>query len=263
MRARAHSGLRLLRWCGVGALGLVFSVGIPTNIAHAQFGAMVPDQRPIPIEAFYEVLRDYGTWLDTDRYGTVFCPHPDVIGVDFQPYARGHWTMSSEGWTFVSPHKISWATDHYGRWVEVALTNCTWAWLPGSDWSPAWVEFRVSDRVVAWRPKPYGGPPVHMQLPYGVRLPQVSLPPSTFSTDGRDAGFVAVPDNDFTSRRLENVNGLFYEALFHGREDLLHRAMHGPNRRLLGVICMHHNSNVAAFDIKLRHDYDPSIEDED
>src|SRR5688572_25781769 len=39
--------------------------------AAAQFDAM-GSEKPIPIEAFYEVLRDYGTWVETDRYGTIF-----------------------------------------------------------------------------------------------------------------------------------------------------------------------------------------------
>ncbi|MBL9003741.1 MAG: hypothetical protein JNJ46_05805 [Myxococcales bacterium] len=173
--------------------------------ARAQLAALVPDQKVIPVEEFFEVLRDYGTWLDSDRYGHVFCPHPDVVGVDFQPYMRGHWTMSEFGWTFVSSSKISWVTDHYGRWVEVGLPNCSWAWLPGRDWSPAWVEFRVSDRVIAWRPQPYSGPPVRMALPPAVQLPRVTLPPEIFSRDGRDAGFVVVNDNDFTARRIEGV----------------------------------------------------------
>lgn len=187
----------------------MLSSQIPASLipsAQAQLAALVPDQKVIPIEEFFEVLRDYGTWLDTDRYGHVFCPHPDVVGVDFQPYQRGHWTMSEFGWTFVSSSKISWVTDHYGRWVEVGLNNCTWAWLPGRDWSPAWVEFRVSDRVIAWRPQPYGGPPVRMALPRSAQLPRVSLPPQVFSHDGRDAGFVVVNDNDFTARRIESVS---------------------------------------------------------
>ena len=190
-------------------LGGVFSGGLAPSLhpptAHAQLAALVPDQKVIPIEEFFEVLRDYGTWLDSDRYGHVFCPHPDVVGVDFQPYMRGHWTMSEFGWTFVSSSKISWVTDHYGRWVEVGLPNCSWAWLPGRDWSPAWVEFRVSDRVIAWRPQPYGGPPVRMSLPQTAQLPRVTLPPQIFTRDGRDAGFVVVNDNDFTARRIEGV----------------------------------------------------------
>ena len=50
-----------------------------------------PPPRPVPIEAFYDVLRDHGTFIDSDRYGVLFCPHPDEVGADFQPYLRGHW----------------------------------------------------------------------------------------------------------------------------------------------------------------------------
>lgn len=183
--------------------------------ALAQFDAM-GSEKPIPIEAFYEVLRDYGTWIDTDRYGTVFCPHPDVLGVDFQPFSRGHWTMTEHGWTFVSNSKVSWVTDHYGYWVEAGLTHCSWAWLPGSNWGPAWVEWRVSDRVIAWRPQPYKGPPVRMALPRGVTLPKLAIPTELYTKDGRDAGFIVVNDNDFTARRIESValgGSQFYTAL--------------------------------------------------
>ena len=137
-----------------GAAFLVLALVLPSP-ARAQFDAVGGDSRPIPIEACYEVLRDYGTWIETDRYGTMVCPHPDVLGVDFQPFSRGHWTMTEHGWTFVSNSKVSWVTDHYGRWIEAGLLHCSWAWLPGSNWGPAWVECRVSDRVIAWRPQPY------------------------------------------------------------------------------------------------------------
>lgn len=192
-----------LRWL-LGAVGCAL-VGQATE-ARAQFDAMIPDQKPIPIEAFYEVLRDYGTWIDTDRYGHLFCPHPDVVGADFQPFLRGHWTMSEHGWTFVSNSKISWVTDHYGHWVEAGVQHCTWGWLPGSNWGAAWVDWRVSDRVIAWRPQAYSGPPVRMRLPPLVRLARMSIPSENFSKDGSDAGFVAVNDNDFTARRIENVS---------------------------------------------------------
>lgn len=195
---------------GSGLRRLSFTVGCAlvcqASVARAQFDAMIPDQKPIPIEAFYEVLRDYGTWIDTDRYGHLFCPHPDVVGADFQPFLRGHWTMSEHGWTFVSNSKISWVTDHYGHWVEAGVQHCTWGWLPGSSWGAAWVDWRVSDRVIAWRPQVYSGPPVRMRLPPLVRLARISVPAENFSKDGSDAGFVAVNDNDFTARRIENVS---------------------------------------------------------
>lgn len=171
------------------------------------------ERQPVPIEAFFEVLHDYGSWIESDRFGTLWCPHPDLVGAEFQPYARGHWVMTEAGWAFVSNLKFSWVTDHYGRWVEAGLQNCGWAWVPGGEWRPAWVEFRVSDKVIAWRPMPYSGPRVQMRVPPGVRLPQYNLPAPTYSSD---SGFVAVPDGEFTFRRIENValsGSQLYQAL--------------------------------------------------
>lgn len=161
-----------------------------------------PPPRPVPIEAFYEFLRDHGTFIDSDRYGVLFCPHPDEVGADFQPYLRGHWIMTEYGWTFTSDLKISWVTDHYGRWVEAGLQNCNWAWLPGGEWGPAWVDFRVGEKVIAWRPQAYFGPRVTLRRPEAARFPRFSLPPANFSSD---SGFVAVRDGEFLARRLDYV----------------------------------------------------------
>lgn len=161
-----------------------------------------PPPRPVPIEAFYEVLRDHGTFIDSDRYGVLFCPHPEEVGADFQPYLRGHWIMTESGWTFTSDLKISWVTDHYGRWVEAGLQNCNWAWLPGGQWGPAWVDFRVGEKVIAWRPQPYTGPRVTLQRPEAAHFPRFNLPAANYSSD---SGYVAVRDGEFLSRRLDYV----------------------------------------------------------
>ena len=211
-------------------------LGTAVRSCSAQMDALVPEQKSIAIEAFFEVLRDYGTWVDTERYGHVFCPHPDVLGADFQPYRRGHWTMSELGWTFVSSSKISWVTDHYGRWVELGVRNCGWGWVPGRDWSPAWVEFRVSDRVIAWRPTPHDGQPVRMNLPQTIALPRLALPGAVdFSRDTSDGGFVVVNDNDFTARRIESValTGSQQLLALRDTEPLLnpHLGLHATERR--------------------------------
>jgi hypothetical protein len=172
-----------------------------------------PPLRPVPIEAFYDVLRDYGTFIDSDRYGVLFCPHPDAVGADFQPYLHGHWVMSEAGWTFTSDLKISWVTDHYGRWVEAGLQNCNWAWVPGGQWGPAWVDFRVGEKVIAWRPQPYTGPRVTLRRPEATSFPHFVLPPANYTSD---SGYVAVRDGEFLSRRLDYValTGLqLYNAL--------------------------------------------------
>ena len=196
---------------GLGCLTLLLSLGGNAVATEPPFRGPAlaalepgdePPQRPVPIEAFYEVLRDYGTFIDSDRYGVLFCPHPDAVGADFQPYLRGHWVMSDVGWTFTSDLKISWVTDHYGRWVEAGLQNCNWAWVPGGQWGPAWVDFRVGEKVIAWRPQPYNGPRVTLRRPEAMSFPHFALPPTNFSSD---SGYVAVRDGEFLSHRLDYV----------------------------------------------------------
>ncbi|MBL9042471.1 MAG: hypothetical protein JNM83_12765 [Myxococcales bacterium] len=160
-----------------------------------------PQPRQVPLEAFYEVLREHGTFIDTDRYGVAFCPHPDLVGADFQPYRRGHWVMTEYGWTFTSDLKISWVTDHYGRWVEAGLSNCAWAWVPGGEWGPAWVDFRVGEKVVAWRPLPYQGPKVRLRLPESRSFPRFNLP----EVPPSDSAYVVVREGEFQAKRLDYV----------------------------------------------------------
>lgn len=160
-----------------------------------------PRPRQVPLEAFYDVLREHGTFIDTDRYGTAFCPHPDLVGADFQPYRRGHWVMTEYGWTFTSDLKISWVTDHYGRWVEVGLQNCAWAWVPGGEWGPAWVDFRIGEKVVAWRPSAYSGGKVRLKLPDAKNFPHFNVP----DVPPSDSSYVVVREGEFQARRLDYV----------------------------------------------------------
>jgi hypothetical protein len=48
--------------------------------------------------------------------------------------------MPSESW--------GWATTHYGRWFNSKEHG--WVWMPGYQWSPSWVQWRVSDDYVGW-----------------------------------------------------------------------------------------------------------------
>lgn len=186
IRSSLSKGLLLCALVGTGTM------------AHADEPTPV---RQVPLEAFYDVLREHGTFIETDRYGTAFCPHPDLVGADFQPYRRGHWVMTEYGWTFTSDLKISWVTDHYGRWVEAGLQNCAWAWVPGGEWGPAWVDFRVGEKVVAWRPLPYQGPKVRLKLAEAKSFPRFNLP----EVPPSDSAYVVVREGEFSAKRLDYV----------------------------------------------------------
>lgn len=191
-------------------------------------------QQLVCMDEFYEVLFDYGTWVEADRFGTLFCPDPRVVGADFRPFARGHWAFSESGWTFVGETPISWVTDHYGRWVRTGLPACRWGWVPGEIWSPAWVEFRVGENVIAWRPAPFDGILVRLNLPAGPRLPVVKAEPPGNADAALEDGYVAVQDSDFEAGRLREVT-LSGPALHHAVAETaflpdLRSGLHGRTR---------------------------------
>lgn len=195
-----HDGNRFLSAFAQRVCTAFFAVASVSSPAVAD-DSFPPQRKEVPLEAFYDVLRESGTFIETDRHGVAFCPLPDIVGPDFQPFRRGHWVMTEYGWTFTSDLKISWVTDHYGRWVETGLTNCNWAWVPGGQWGPAWVDFRVGEKVVAWRPSPYIGPRVRFRLPEAKQFPKFVVP----EIPPNDQAFVVVREGEFQARRLDYV----------------------------------------------------------
>jgi hypothetical protein len=45
-----------------------------------------------------------------------------------------------------------WAPFHYGRWF--LHDDYGWLWVPGTEWAPAWVDWRHGDGWVGWAPLP-------------------------------------------------------------------------------------------------------------
>jgi hypothetical protein len=93
---------------------------------------------------FYSELQPYGRWVDHPQYGRIFLPADD-----FRPYTNGHWEYGDNGFTWISEAPHGWATEHYGRWVDY---DGRYAWIPGNDWSPAWVSFYEADQGLGWAP---------------------------------------------------------------------------------------------------------------
>ena len=108
---------------------------------------------------FVQPLTPYGSWVQYPGYGLAFVPSRAVVGANFRPYTNGHWEHTEWGWTWVDHHPFGWATGHYGRWFYDA--NYGWAWLPGTQWGPAWVTWRNGGGHIGWAAMPpgsiYGG----------------------------------------------------------------------------------------------------------
>ncbi len=137
-----------------------------------------------PNAGFYTELAPYGQWVQTPDYGTVWIPN---AGRDFQPYAsNGHWVMTEFGNTWASDYPWGWAPFHYGRWYFDNYRG--WAWVPGTEWAPAWVSWRSGGGYYGWAPLGPGqfGPGVNINstipLNYWVFVPQVYvMQPQLFS----------------------------------------------------------------------------------
>jgi hypothetical protein len=119
---------------------------------------------PSAYQQFESALDPYGTWLDDPNYGRVWVPSPEEVGSDFEPYETGgQWVPSNDyGFTWVSDWDWGWGPFHYGRWA--CLNGSMWAWVPGTIWGPAWVNWRYGGGYVGWSPMAPRGvvvPPPH------------------------------------------------------------------------------------------------------
>jgi hypothetical protein len=96
-------------------------------------------------------LSGYGEWIEVEGYGRVWRPYTSSVGLDFTPYEScGSWVWTEDwGWTYACEWDWGWLPFHYGRW---GWFEDYWAWQPGYDWSPGWVEWRSGDDYCGWRP---------------------------------------------------------------------------------------------------------------
>lgn len=95
-------------------------------------------------------LAGLGEWVYIEGYGDVWRPYPTTVGANFTPYETcGSWVWTEGGWTFACEWDWGWLPFHYGRW---GWFDDYWAWVPGYEWSPAWVEWRGGGGYVGWRP---------------------------------------------------------------------------------------------------------------
>lgn len=142
----------------------------------------------VTVDTFEPYLSPYGEWLYVPGYGRVWQPGLGVVGSNFYPYGtNGHWQLSDAGWVFASDLPFGWAVFHYGRWFRDPFRG--WCWLPGDQWAPAWVSWRMGGPYIGWAPiGPFGAPQFHnhswtfveAQLFLGPNVYAYSLPPSRF-----------------------------------------------------------------------------------
>jgi hypothetical protein len=105
---------------------------------------------------------DHGSWSYVSQYGTN-CWRPRVPA-GWTPYSLGYWRWTPAGMTWVSAEPWGWLPYHYGTWVYDALLG--WLWVPGAEYSPAWVYWNYTPDWVGWCPIGYYIPIGYYAPPY-------------------------------------------------------------------------------------------------
>jgi hypothetical protein len=95
----------------------------------------------------FDELNQYGEWVSVSGYGEVWRPYASN---DWRPFVYGRWVWSNDGWMWESDEPFGWIVCHYGNWFYD--DDWGWVWLPGYEWSPARVDWHVSDAEVGWMP---------------------------------------------------------------------------------------------------------------
>jgi hypothetical protein len=101
----------------------------------------------ISIGLNFSELDEYGEWVHVQGIGRVWRPDADV---GWRPFMYGRWVYSNDGWLWDSDEPFGWIVCHYGNWYED--DEFGWVWVPGYEWSPARVEWYVTDNEIAWAP---------------------------------------------------------------------------------------------------------------
>ena len=97
---------------------------------------------------FHAPLSPHGVWVEAKTHGR--CWRPARVAVSWRPYSSGSWVWTDCGWYWESDEPWAWACYHYGSWVDDPVYG--WVWVPGIEWAPAWVTWRVGGGYCGWAP---------------------------------------------------------------------------------------------------------------
>ena len=128
---------------------IISSLGALKASAELEISASVQIHAKTQFEA---PLGAFGTWVEVGSYGR--CWRPVGVAVQWRPYCSGQWVWTDCGWYWSSDEPWAWACYHYGAWVYDGSYG--WIWVPGIEWAPAWVSWRVGGGFIGWAPL---GPP--------------------------------------------------------------------------------------------------------
>jgi len=143
-------------------------------------------------------LDEYGEWIHVHGYGTVWRPDAEA---GWRPFTYGHWVNTSDGWMWDSDEPFGWIVCHYGNWSNDPELG--WIWVPGYEWSPARVQWNVTDREIAWAPLP--PPPLAGHHHHGSVSVEWMFCPAPFFTTPDIRAHVEVRARPFQSETSVHV----------------------------------------------------------
>jgi hypothetical protein len=112
---------------------------------------------PAEIRYYADDLDSHGRWVNSDEFGWVW--QPNGVAEDWRPYYRGRWAPYSGGMTWISDEPWAYVAYHHGRWHWGAGVG--WFWIPGINYSPAWVAWNHTPGYYGWAPLGYYNTPCH------------------------------------------------------------------------------------------------------
>ncbi len=115
------------------------------------------DRVPSEIRYYADELDNHGRWVHSEEFGEVW--QPNGVAEDWRPYYQGRWAPYSGGMTWVSDEPWAYVAYHHGRWHW--SLGVGWFWIPGVNYSPAWVAWNYTPGYYGWAPLGYYNTPAH------------------------------------------------------------------------------------------------------
>jgi len=110
---------------------------------------------PPELRYYADELDNHGRWVQSDEFGWVW--QPNGVAEDWRPYSEGRWAPYPGGMTWVSDEPWAYVAYHHGRWNWGA--GLGWCWIPGVNYSPAWVAWNNTPGYCGWAPLGYYNTP--------------------------------------------------------------------------------------------------------
>lgn len=133
-------------------LALAGGTALSTLPASANpFAAVQTTASAINLGDARKILEQHGRFVTHARHGEVWVPA--AVAPGWKPYPHCNWVHDqTNGWFYDDKSPWGRIVHHFGRWTQDSQLG--WAWVPGDEFSPAWVLWQQQGNHVAWMARP-------------------------------------------------------------------------------------------------------------